>query len=72
MFLAWLLATVAGVLIVLGVAGLRRRRITLAKCPLGVWLWYDHDRPETDRDELRLLRGRVERRLNDLDGCTPR
>lgn len=29
MFLAWLLATVAGVLIVLGVAGLRRRRSTL-------------------------------------------
>jgi len=31
MFLAWLLATVAGVLIVLGVAGLRRRRITLGQ-----------------------------------------
>jgi len=31
MFLAWLLATVAGVLIVLGVAGLRRRRSTLGE-----------------------------------------
>ncbi|MCB1264938.1 MAG: hypothetical protein KDB56_10165 [Mycobacterium sp.] len=31
MFLAWLLATVAGVLIVLGVAGLRRRRNPLGE-----------------------------------------
>jgi hypothetical protein len=30
MVLAWLLATTAGVLLVLGVAGLRRRRSTLA------------------------------------------